>query len=141
MQSALTDLQNVQRRISALGLFSNNETVEDLNTRDIPYLLLPYAASEFTGRLMTDGREDKLRRVQSQIDATNDFLSRIDNYDGLVSEEEKVLVRANPSSETDPSRVRELKIKQYKKCKEIESRILVVCFSSSSDGMVNMLIL
>ncbi|PCH37895.1 hypothetical protein WOLCODRAFT_114406 [Wolfiporia cocos MD-104 SS10] len=124
IQSALTDLRLVHSRISALSLFSENETLSDIATRDLVYLLVPFVLSEVEGRVRTTDAEERLEKAtRSQIQRIlRRFLSSLETYE-IVSESEKALYAPSATSTTDARTRRELKIKQYQKEKEIRTRI------------------
>ena len=63
IQSSLSDLRLVQSRVSALSLFSPNETLHDITTRDLVYLFVPYVLSEVENRVRTTDPRDRLERI------------------------------------------------------------------------------
>ena len=50
MVSSTTIFRSLLSSIRALGLFSENETLEDVSTKDLLYMLVPFAYSEVLGR-------------------------------------------------------------------------------------------
>ncbi|KAF8891249.1 TAP42-like protein [Infundibulicybe gibba] len=124
LNSSLVDLKTLQSRINELALFSANEHLEDISTRDLVYLLVPYVVAEVQGRLRTNERVERLRSLDKTKAYLQEFLSYLDNYE-IIPEDERVLY-TRPSLTTDPARRRETKIKQYKKEKELQTRIEVV---------------
>lgn len=51
-------------------MFSPNETLEDIATRDLVYLLIPYVTSEVRGRVRTTEREERMVSLgQTQVGA------------------------------------------------------------------------
>lgn len=65
MQSALLDLRQCSIRVSRLALFSPNEQLADIPTRDLVYLLVPYVLSEVQSRVRATEREDRLDLVKA----------------------------------------------------------------------------
>jgi len=68
VQFALSDLQRINNGIESLSLFSPNESLDDLATGDIVYLLVPYVISEMLSRIAVadeDERQDIIRRSQA----------------------------------------------------------------------------
>ncbi|KAG6906332.1 hypothetical protein DXG01_014413 [Tephrocybe rancida] len=125
IQSSLKDLTALSSRITGLSLFSPNEILEDISTADLVYLLVPYVFSEVRGRVRTTDREERivvLRQTQKDLKS---FLSYLDNYE-IVPQEERALHDRRASSIADPTRRRELKIKQYQKEKDLRARIEVL---------------
>ncbi|KAG6828585.1 hypothetical protein H0H92_007375 [Tricholoma furcatifolium] len=122
VQSSLKDLTALGSRIAGLSLFSPNETIEDISTTDLIYLLVPYTISEVRGRVRTSDREERIVVLeQTQKDLRN-FLSYLENYE-IVPEEERALYDRRSSAIADPTKRRELKIKQFQKEKELNARI------------------
>jgi immunoglobulin-binding protein 1 len=62
--SVRNDLREVMDRISTLSLFSLNESVDDISTRDLVYLFAPYVAAEAEGRIKTSEPEDRIERIR-----------------------------------------------------------------------------
>ncbi|KAG5220903.1 serine threonine protein phosphatase pp2a-associated protein [Salix suchowensis] len=108
VQSCLSDLKLLQSRITGLGLFSPNETIEDISTRDLVYLLVPYIYAQVIERMRTTEREDRLASLaQAQVCLAKD----------------RELYKQKASTIRDPSTRRELKIKQYKNEKQLKQKI------------------
>jgi len=61
--STLKDLQSLKSGIEALSILSPGETLEDIPTRDLTYLFVPYVYSEVQGRVKTTTRVDRMNSV------------------------------------------------------------------------------
>ncbi|KAH9843159.1 TAP42-like protein [Rhodofomes roseus] len=122
VRSTVADLRTLQLRTTALSLFSENELLEDIATKDLVYLLVPYALAEALGRVRTVDPEERLDRAVYSQRLYRTFLSSLETY-GIVPEPEKALYTQPASSVADAQKRRELKIKQYQKEKEIKTRI------------------
>lgn len=57
------DLYLVQSRVTALSLFSPNETVADIPSRDLVYLFVPYALAEVENKARTVDPTERLERI------------------------------------------------------------------------------
>ncbi|KAF8077713.1 serine/threonine protein phosphatase PP2A-associated protein [Lyophyllum atratum] len=125
VRSSLTDLTTLNSRIAGLSLFSPNEILEDISTTDLVYLLVPYVQSLVRGRVMTIEREERMSILKQTQKDLRSFLSYLDNYE-IVPEEERALHHRKASTVTDPATRRELKIKHYKKEKDLRARIEAV---------------
>ncbi|GLB34717.1 putative serine threonine protein phosphatase PP2A-associated protein [Lyophyllum shimeji] len=125
VRSSLTDLATLSSRIAGLSLFSPNETLDDISTTDLIYLLVPYVQSVVRGRVRTTEREERIEVLKQTQKDLRSFLSSLGNYD-VVPEEERALYQRNASTVTDPVKRRELKIKQYQKGKDLRVRIEAV---------------
>ncbi|KAG5353105.1 hypothetical protein C0989_010309 [Termitomyces sp. Mn162] len=122
IQSSLKDLFTLSSRIVGLSLFSPNETLEDISTADLVYLLVPYVLSEVRGRVRTTDREERIVVLKQTEKDLKTFLSYLDNYE-IVPHDERALYGHQASAIVDPSKRRELKIKQYQKEKDLQARI------------------
>ncbi|KAJ7583052.1 serine/threonine protein phosphatase PP2A-associated protein [Mycena floridula] len=120
IRSSLTDLATLQSRILGLALFSPNETLEDISTRDLIYLSVSYVLSEVEGRVRTTVKDERLVALDRCSRHLHTFLSHLENF-GIIPEEERTLFGKKASAA--PANRRELKIKQYKKEKDLRVRI------------------
>ncbi|GBE81898.1 serine/threonine protein phosphatase PP2A-associated protein [Sparassis latifolia] len=125
LQAALSDLRLVQSRVASLSLFSQNELLSDIPSRDLVYLLLPFILAEIHGRVRTTDTEERMDQVMRAQSSLRIFLTTLDKLE-VVPESEKTLYAQKTSTMNDPAKRRELKIKQYQKEKEIRSRIQAV---------------
>ena len=62
--SALSDLRTLQTRVASLSLFSSNETLDDVSTRDLVYMTVPFVRAEAENRAPVQGRADRLEHMQ-----------------------------------------------------------------------------
>ncbi|OJT02539.1 PP2A regulatory subunit TAP46 [Trametes pubescens] len=124
VRSSLSDLRQCGIGISKLALFSPNEQLADIPTRDLVYLLVPYVMSEVQSRVRAIEREDRLELVKEVKRCLEAYIHYLEQYE-IVSGEDRDLYGRPTSSLTDPAKRRELKIKQYKREKEIKAKIEV----------------
>ncbi|KAI0748477.1 serine/threonine protein phosphatase PP2A-associated protein [Daedaleopsis nitida] len=124
-QAALDDLRQCSSRVTKLSLFSVNEQLADITTRDLVYILVPYVLSEVLSRIRTTDREERIQLVSSVKRYLESFVHYLELYE-IITEEDKALYGRNVSSVSDPAKRRELKIKQYKREKDIKGRIEAV---------------
>ncbi|KAJ3753103.1 serine/threonine protein phosphatase PP2A-associated protein [Lentinula raphanica] len=119
IQSSLTDLRTLQSRIAGLSLFSPNETLEDISTRDLVYLLVPYAHAQVQDRVKTVSKGERLPSLVLTKNLLLNFLQNLDNYE-IIPETQRALYDKKASN---PASRRELKIKQYQAEKDLRTRI------------------
>jgi hypothetical protein len=68
LAKCLNDLRALHSRIMELSIFSPNETVDDISTRDLVYLTVPYVFAEIQNRTRTPQRQDRLKSlIQVQV--------------------------------------------------------------------------
>ncbi|CDO73631.1 hypothetical protein BN946_scf185014.g101 [Trametes cinnabarina] len=125
VQSALSDLRQCTTRVAKLALFSPNEQLADIPTRDLVYLLLPYVLSEVQSRVRATEREDRIDLVQDVKSHLEAYIHYLEQYE-VITPEDRDLYGRPTSSVTDPAKRRELKIKQFKREKDIKARIEAV---------------
>ncbi|KAG9048534.1 hypothetical protein FS837_012664 [Tulasnella sp. UAMH 9824] len=130
VKSSIKDLENASSRVSALSLFSTNETLEDIGTKEMVYLFVPCALSEINSRLNVGSNpEDRLRLVsKSQLSARTmqaslkRFIKQLGDYE-IISDTDRSAFGPNSAAGLDPARRREVKIAQSRKQKEIKDKI------------------
>lgn len=122
LQSASMDLTTARIRVASLALFSPNETLPDISTRDLVYLFVPYALAEVENRARTTDTQERITRIRRAQAYLKEFIPYLANY-GIVPESERKLYERKTSAIGDPAKRRDLKIKQYQKEKEIRAKI------------------
>ncbi|KAJ7085733.1 TAP42-like protein [Mycena belliarum] len=125
IRSSLTDLKSLSSRVLGLSLFSPNETLEDISTRDLLYLLVPYALSEVQGRVGAARNDERIISLNRSQKYLFTFISHLENYE-IIPESERALHTQDPAKIKDPASRRDLKIKQYQREKDLRGRIETV---------------
>ncbi|KAM5532335.1 hypothetical protein V8D89_014014 [Ganoderma adspersum] len=122
VQSALVDLRQCSSRVAKLSLFSANEQLMDIPTRDLVYILVPYVLSEVLSRVRAPDPDERIDLVSNIKRYLESFIRYLELYE-VINEEDKALYGRPAFSVTDPAKRRELKIKQYKREKDIKAKI------------------
>lgn len=125
LTQSLNDLESLRHQISDLSLFSPNEVFEDISTRDIIYLFVPYVFSEVQSRLRSIGRAARMNTVVQTEGYLRSFISLVENYE-IIPEDERSLYSSKTTTVIDPAKRRDLKISQYKKEKDLRAGIEVI---------------
>ncbi|WPH04699.1 Hypothetical protein R9X50_00759200 [Acrodontium crateriforme] len=111
-----------------ISLFSPNESLEDISTSDIQYLLLNYHIAELVLRINTrEQRKANLERAQKSYEG---YLKQLDNYD-MLSKEDAALFESyedspntfTTASTSDPAAKRETKIRRFKEEKALKQKL------------------
>ena len=113
---------------SQISLFSPNESLEDITTSDLQYLLLNFRIAELVVRI--NDRESRKANLQRAQDHYERYLKRLDNYDLLTRDDFKLLeqYREAPNtfstaSATDAAARRDTKIKRFKEEKALKEKL------------------
>lgn len=113
-------LEQCEDMISKLGLFSSNETKEDISTANLKYLLVPYYLGELTENVKQDDRIQILKAAQAKL---KEFLSFCEAME-LVPHEELDSSGQGDSGTFADKRAR--KIARFKRQKAAESKLLEI---------------
>ncbi|ETN42198.1 uncharacterized protein HMPREF1541_04139 [Cyphellophora europaea CBS 101466] len=136
LQATLQDLELCQRLISELAVFSPNEELDDLSTQSLQYLTVDYLIAELLQRTYDANRLAALRRVSGLLD---DFLTRLDQYSMLSTEDHKLFERYQEGKTSfallppNPEERRRLKIKRFQEGKDLKKKLEYL----SSQSQVN----
>ncbi|EGS21398.1 uncharacterized protein CTHT_0032550 [Thermochaetoides thermophila DSM 1495] len=131
VSSAITLYNDCLTLISKLSLFSPNESLEDLHTNDLPFLLTNFYLAELTQKLPSSGASERKHLVSAARDAYERFLHLLDSY-GLLSQQYKKLLEQYHDSPTtfstipaasDPVSRRNAKIANYRQEKELKAKL------------------
>lgn len=111
--------------VNYLGLFSPNETLDDVSTQSLKYLLLPAFLGYFTSRMISKPRKEIIQIAEIYF---KDFLKRIKSYQvcpvdlNLETDSESENVKSLRIDLEQMARDRQKKIEAYKRQKEIERK-------------------
>lgn len=113
-------LEQCEDMISKLGLFSSNETKDDISTANLKYLLVPYYLAELTEKVSL---EDRIQIVKASQAKLKEFLSFCEAME-LVPQEELESVAQGGSNSFADKRAR--KIARFKRQRAAESKLLEI---------------
>jgi hypothetical protein len=130
VSSAVKLYQDCLGLISALSVFSPNESLEDVSTADLPFLLTNFHLAELTQKLPSSSPQDRKRILSAARDAYERYLHLLDSY-GLLSPKYKKLLEQYTDSPTtfsttstsDPAARRDAKIANFRAEKELRSKL------------------
>lgn len=128
--TALTAYRTCADLISSLSLFSSNETLEDLSTSHLPYILVPFHLAELTQQLPSTSPNTRKSLLSTSRSHYESFLHRLDSYDLLSVPHKKLLARYIDSPETfsvatgnDAASKRDAKISSFRVEKGLRTRL------------------
>ena len=68
LRAALADLALARRMIDALGVFSDNESMEDVSDGEMVYMCVDWVVGEVQGRVNGDGLKERIQILErSQV--------------------------------------------------------------------------
>ncbi|KUI68260.1 Uncharacterized protein C63.05 [Cytospora mali] len=121
LSSAIEDYTECLELISQLRIFSPNESLEDISTSDLPYLLVHYHLAELIQKVHTTTPQGRKAIVDRSRERYERFLYILDSYNLLGPQYAKMLetYSEEPSSFTttpssDPAARRNAKIANFK---------------------------
>ncbi|KAL7611650.1 hypothetical protein Lser_V15G09574 [Lactuca serriola] len=111
-------LQQCEEMISKLGLFSTNETKEDISTTNLKYILVPFYLAELTEKT---GEEDRIEILKVAQAKSKEFLSFCDAMELVPEDELETSEQGGQNSFVDR---RAKKIARFKRQRAAESKLL-----------------
>ncbi|KAK4489725.1 hypothetical protein RD792_000360 [Penstemon davidsonii] len=112
-------LRKCEDMIGKLGLFSANETKEDISTSNLKYILVPYYLGELTEKIAQEDRIQILKASQAKL---KEFISFCEAME-FLSKEELESIQATANTLADQ---RAKKIARFKRQKAAESKLLEI---------------
>ncbi|XP_021729116.1 PP2A regulatory subunit TAP46-like [Chenopodium quinoa] len=113
-------LEKCEDMISRLGLFSTNETKEDISTANLKYILVPYYLGELTEKVSQEDRVQILKASQTKLKEFVTFCEAME----LLPEEESESSKQGSSNTFADKRAK--KIARFKRKKAAESKLLEI---------------
>ncbi|KAK3903923.1 TAP42-like protein [Staphylotrichum tortipilum] len=131
VSSAVALYQSSLALVGALSIFSPNESLEDLSTTDLPFLLINFHLAELTQKLPSSSPPDRKRLLAAARDAYERYLHLLDSYRLLSPSYTKLLERYTDSPATfsavstsgDPAARRDAKIANFKAEKDLRAKL------------------
>ncbi|KAK5834631.1 PP2A regulatory subunit TAP46 -like protein [Gossypium arboreum] len=110
-------LEKCEDMISKLGLFSSNETKDDISTNNLKYLLVPFYLAELTEKLAQEERIQILKISQAKL---KEFISFCEAMELVPQEELEASVQGASNSFADR---RALKIARFRRQRAAEAKL------------------
>jgi len=112
------------RQVTAQSVFSQNELVDDLNTGDLRYLLLPLYRGELLLRVTDQSRREAL--LGEALACLRGFLDDLQRLEVLPREVSRSLQAAESTGPADLATLRDLKVARFKANKVNKARMEVL---------------
>lgn len=129
IKSAISKLEKATNLVSLTGMFSSNESLEELPTETLQYLLLPALLGTLTLKLCGPPRKDLINVAEIYF---KDFLQRCKDYgvtDVEVPQTNGDSQVALPRPQSEQSKIasmvlsRDAKIRRFKEMKELKEKL------------------
>ncbi|KAI0401012.1 TAP42-like family protein [Xylaria palmicola] len=128
--AALKSYEECIHIIDKISLFSRNESLEDISTSDLPYLLVLYHVAELLQKVSASSPLERKRILASTREAYEKFLHLLDSYSILSPQDSKLFAEYNTDptdfstiSTKDPNARRNAKIANFKAEKQLKQRL------------------
>ncbi|KAL3420340.1 TAP42-like family protein [Phlyctema vagabunda] len=125
--AAIASYEDCRQMVDRLSLFSPNETLEDITSGDLQYLLINSRLADLLLILSTGDRKETLQKAR---DAYERYLSLLDHYEMLSTPEKKLYstyidgpTSFSTISSSDPAARRGAKIANFKQEKEMKKKL------------------
>ncbi|KZF23113.1 type 2A phosphatase-associated protein 42 [Xylona heveae TC161] len=127
LEAAIGTYEECRKIASQVALFSSNETLEDISSRDLQYLLIDFYLAELLLRQNAPSRKSVLLQARQAYER---YIDLLDSYEILSKEDSKLHERYsdNPdrfstASTTDAAARRETKIARFKEEKALKGKL------------------
>ncbi|KAI5300320.1 hypothetical protein KEM55_008211 [Ascosphaera atra] len=127
LRATIRTFEECHKRIQHVSLFSPNESLEDINTSDLPYLTVTYHLAEL---LQKSYDSDRLKSLQRTLDVYSDFLETLNDYELLSKSDQQLFERFSDNPRTfalaptsNPAARREIKIARFQEEKTLKERL------------------
>ncbi|KAF8308063.1 hypothetical protein DL93DRAFT_2087479 [Clavulina sp. PMI_390] len=127
-EAALSSFRVLSSRISSMGLFPQDDTLEDVSSRNAPYIMLPYAIAQVMRRQYSPRRLQRLRIIQESKTELKRFTKSIERLSLVPDDERKLFGKKGGGlfGVLDVAKKKENKGKQLQKEKELKEAIMTI---------------
>ncbi|KKY23753.1 putative tor signaling pathway regulator [Diplodia seriata] len=127
LSSAIATYEECLRVADRVSLFSPNETLEDVSSGDIQYMVINYHLAELLQRAVGTDRKSTLLSARESYEK---FMKLLDSYDVLSKPDAKLYEKYQESpnsfstaSTTDAAARRDTKISRFRAEKELKAKL------------------
>ncbi|KAH6660430.1 TAP42-like protein [Truncatella angustata] len=130
LEFALKSYEECRELIDSVSLFSDNESLEDINTADLPYLLVNCRTADLLQKISVTSPVERKEALRVTRDAYERFLFLLDTYSILSSSDAKLFESyiEDPAAFStiptrDPGARRNAKMANFKEEQELKKRL------------------
>jgi hypothetical protein len=122
-QQLLDVLEHCEQLVEQGGLFSRNETQEDLSTASMRYLLISYLKADVLNTMPQQSMAQRLQQAQAAKAAYSQFLQHCSQYSLLGSSCQAAYDAQESGQAVDPGTSRSQKVERFKRSKAVQGLI------------------
>ncbi|KAJ3281901.1 hypothetical protein HDU79_010394 [Rhizoclosmatium sp. JEL0117] len=139
VSTALSLLSSCQSMVRELGIFSENEPIDEINTLDLRFLLIDYYSSVLSLkqqpqhapnliRSVATKNQDRIAVLKSSLASFDSFLFALEMIDALADDEKLFVLDPNAAFAVpkDPALARAAKIERFKREKALKEKLKVL---------------
>ncbi|KAG0048469.1 hypothetical protein BGZ83_006585 [Gryganskiella cystojenkinii] len=120
VNQSIKGFQRSADMVRQLSLFSDNEFMEDISTKDLRFLLTEYYLGELYLKVVSPERLKDITKSKEHFDH---FLLQCETHDILMAQDKKYLEQVNTNAPKDAATRRGEKIARFKREKEMKTQI------------------
>lgn len=136
LASAITSYEASLKVANEVALFSPNETLEDINSRDLEYLVINFRLAQLIEKITRGERRQNLFAAKNRYER---FLKLLDSYDMLSKSDAKLFEqylddpsRFSTASTSDATARRNTKIARFREEKEMKNKLAVWMYEGTA---------
>ncbi|ORY28934.1 TAP42-like protein, partial [Rhizoclosmatium globosum] len=139
VSTALSLLSSCQSMVRELGIFSENEPIDEINTLDLRFLLIDYYSSVLSLkqqpqhapnliRSVATKNQDRIAVLKSSLASFDSFLFALEMIDALADDDKLFVLDPNAAFAVpkDPALARAAKIERFKREKALKEKLKVL---------------
>ncbi|KAF9904137.1 hypothetical protein BX616_001396 [Lobosporangium transversale] len=120
VNESIKGFERAEAMVQQLSLFSENEFMEDISTKDLRFLLTKYYLGELFLKRVS---QDRLSALNTSKDHFDHFLLQCETHEILTAQDKKYLEQLTANTPRDAATRRGEKIARFKREKEMRNRI------------------
>eukprot|EP00455_Lapot_gusevi_P028441 TRINITY_DN3036_c0_g2_i3.p1 TRINITY_DN3036_c0_g2~~TRINITY_DN3036_c0_g2_i3.p1 ORF type:complete len:397 (+),score=77.17 TRINITY_DN3036_c0_g2_i3:60-1250(+) len=122
VKQVMTDFLTLYYRTQQMGVFSSNETLDDVSTADLKYVLVPYFLGEICLKIVDQNREQHLKASQRFFDA---FLKHCQQLEIITKQDLRIYQRGSAPVDAETRRNEKIDRTRRKKAAETKFQLLL----------------
>lgn len=110
----VTDLTLCGRMVESLGLFSRNETIDEVSTTSLPFMMVQYMTGMASQKIITESKEDRVYLLMGSKSCLGEFMGLLESYE---------VYKGDGKKKVDPMEMRTAKIDRMRRIMTLEKSV------------------